>query len=564
MKTQTIEKLLSWPGTPETRVALEVAMQDRAALIPLLLDILEKTPAEIDKLRYDEPGKHLAAALILAQFRAKEAFPELLSLVSDSSQEEFDLLWPTVFDSLGAVLADTFDGNLEALKTLVLSEQVSPDARWVALDTIGLLYHNGQVPRLEYTAYIRNLLESANALADHDIAEETVESIAYDIIDYHLDEILPLMKPLITSKLIDQSEFEDYAAYLDAFNNKAAEFRGDKKYHIDDALQWMDKLEWFLPEENWFFRSLVPHDEDLAKNLKKAIAEKEKIIPVALESLEYVTKFLQLFVEIEMSYDSHIVAAFLLAQFREKKAFPLIVNLLHADTKTCDYLWGDIASEDMPAILRDTFDGNLDFLEKLILDTNVDQYARCSAIDTLGLLHYDGKCDFDFIYSIINKLQEELLGNDLTDENDFLPEYIAHFTADYKFEKLIPIVQNFDKEGILRSEESYEFFEWRYNEDREDFDSNRFHINDTAARLRPYRWFEPEEDEDEDDADYDGYEDEDFSYFRHVSDEINSNGSALYKVNQDGSLTRTEKIGRNDPCPCGSGKKYKHCHGKEA
>jgi preprotein translocase subunit SecA len=22
------------------------------------------------------------------------------------------------------------------------------------------------------------------------------------------------------------------------------------------------------------------------------------------------------------------------------------------------------------------------------------------------------------------------------------------------------------------------------------------------------------------------------------------------------------KIGRNQPCPCGSGKKYKHCHGK--
>ena len=25
---------------------------------------------------------------------------------------------------------------------------------------------------------------------------------------------------------------------------------------------------------------------------------------------------------------------------------------------------------------------------------------------------------------------------------------------------------------------------------------------------------------------------------------------------------RVKKIGRNDPCPCGSGKKYKHCHGK--
>jgi uncharacterized protein YecA (UPF0149 family) len=24
----------------------------------------------------------------------------------------------------------------------------------------------------------------------------------------------------------------------------------------------------------------------------------------------------------------------------------------------------------------------------------------------------------------------------------------------------------------------------------------------------------------------------------------------------------TPKVGRNDPCPCGSGKKYKYCHGR--
>jgi len=24
----------------------------------------------------------------------------------------------------------------------------------------------------------------------------------------------------------------------------------------------------------------------------------------------------------------------------------------------------------------------------------------------------------------------------------------------------------------------------------------------------------------------------------------------------------TDKVGRNDPCPCGSGRKYKHCHGR--
>ena len=33
--------------------------------------------------------------------------------------------------------------------------------------------------------------------------------------------------------------------------------------------------------------------------------------------------------------------------------------------------------------------------------------------------------------------------------------------------------------------------------------------------------------------------------------------AAATPVRNDG-----EKVGRNDPCPCGSGKKYKKCHGK--
>ena len=31
------------------------------------------------------------------------------------------------------------------------------------------------------------------------------------------------------------------------------------------------------------------------------------------------------------------------------------------------------------------------------------------------------------------------------------------------------------------------------------------------------------------------------------------------------TITRDQpKVGRNEPCPCGSGKKYKHCHGRYA
>ncbi|MDQ3389151.1 MAG: SEC-C metal-binding domain-containing protein, partial [Gemmatimonadota bacterium] len=28
------------------------------------------------------------------------------------------------------------------------------------------------------------------------------------------------------------------------------------------------------------------------------------------------------------------------------------------------------------------------------------------------------------------------------------------------------------------------------------------------------------------------------------------------------AATAAKEVGRNDPCPCGSGKKYKQCHGK--
>lgn len=39
----------------------------------------------------------------------------------------------------------------------------------------------------------------------------------------------------------------------------------------------------------------------------------------------------------------------------------------------------------------------------------------------------------------------------------------------------------------------------------------------------------------------------------------------LYKEQKlSGTVVKGKKIGRNDPCPCGSGKKYKQCCGKNA
>jgi preprotein translocase subunit SecA len=47
--------------------------------------------------------------------------------------------------------------------------------------------------------------------------------------------------------------------------------------------------------------------------------------------------------------------------------------------------------------------------------------------------------------------------------------------------------------------------------------------------------------------------------------EVHENVSAITKGNQNSNVianSNEPKVGRNDPCHCGSGKKYKKCHGK--
>ena len=45
-----------------------------------------------------------------------------------------------------------------------------------------------------------------------------------------------------------------------------------------------------------------------------------------------------------------------------------------------------------------------------------------------------------------------------------------------------------------------------------------------------------------------------------------SDADIVVAVGGDGTVKKQPKkvvkIGRNDPCPCGSGKKYKNCHGR--
>jgi preprotein translocase subunit SecA len=42
---------------------------------------------------------------------------------------------------------------------------------------------------------------------------------------------------------------------------------------------------------------------------------------------------------------------------------------------------------------------------------------------------------------------------------------------------------------------------------------------------------------------------------------LNRGGESAATPSQRTVQRSQDKVGRNDPCPCGSGKKYKKCHG---
>ena len=46
-------------------------------------------------------------------------------------------------------------------------------------------------------------------------------------------------------------------------------------------------------------------------------------------------------------------------------------------------------------------------------------------------------------------------------------------------------------------------------------------------------------------------------------EEVGSNRRVGGQTAPNSPIRVEKKVGRNDPCPCGSGKKYKNCHGLE-
>ena len=172
----------------------------------------------------------------------------------------------------------------------------------------------------------------------------------------------------------------------------------------------LQALEYFSPE--------FPREA-----LEAASEQKEQLTPVLLSKLE---GWKGQFCDLPDNYHLHIYSFFLLAEFREKKAYPLIVDLMSEVGNEAYTLFGDFITEDLANVLASVYDGNLDPLLHL-MDTASDNYVRGACIQAQIILYLDGQLSREDVLNNLEKIGRQCLAQKYAvgDEAGFLASNIV-------------------------------------------------------------------------------------------------------------------------------------------
>ncbi len=269
--------------------------------------------------------------------------------------------------------------------------------------------------------------------------------------------------------------------------------------------------------------------------LREAIARKDEITPHLLAVLEHVAREPD---EVGERYVLHAFAMFLLAQFREPRAFPLLLKLARLPRKSLDDLLGDIVTEDFAAILASVCGSDLGPIKALVEDPAVDEYVRSAALRALTTVFFDGRISRNELVAYHAHL---LHGGLLRTPSFIWSSLAARATAIHPRENLAGLRRAF-QEGLID-----EFFiGWRQVERvasravdevlAETRNRDGALINDVIAVLGGWSCFRPD-----------------------PGREPLASDAGLNWRPVPAATPAKPKVGRNDPCPCGSGKKYKKC-----
>jgi hypothetical protein len=146
--------------------------------------------------------------------------------------------------------------------------------------------------------------------------------------------------------------------------------------------------------------------------LAQAIAQREEIIPALLRVLAEAQHTMEDLIESDSM--AHIYAMYLLAQFREPRAYPLIVEFFSIPGDIALDTTGDVATEDLGRILASVSCGDIRLMTALIENEHANEYVRVAALRGLLTLVACGEQSRDDIVAYYQQLFQGKIARDIS------------------------------------------------------------------------------------------------------------------------------------------------------
>ena len=283
--------------------------------------------------------------------------------------------------------------------------------------------------------------------------------------------------------------------------------------------------------------------------VEAAIARKEEVTPELLRVLEEIAdqeRARQL--GAESDYMAHLYAMFLLAQFRETRAYPLVVKISMLPSDLVDSLFGDFITESLGSVLASVCGGDLKGIQSIIEDEDANEWVRGAALSSLVTLVAAGVKSREEILSYFSSL----FRGKLTDRNEIVWSDLVVFSTDLYATELLGDIERAYEEDlvdglIIGLEDVKNDFakgkDWALARLAEN--SHRRLVDDTVKKFGSWYCFNKGE-----------------KSLARAGTEALEPADPVWAGLPVPYRREAPKIGRNDPCPCASGKKYKKCCGQ--
>jgi len=271
--------------------------------------------------------------------------------------------------------------------------------------------------------------------------------------------------------------------------------------------------------------------------VEAAVSRREEVTPELLRILEEITARTAELPD-DDHYMAHLYAMLLLAQFREVRAYPLVVRYASLPGNILDSLGSDFITEHLGNVLASVCGGELEGIQSVIENEDAFEWTRGAALSSLVTLVVTGQKSREEIVSYF----ASLFRGKLARQGSHVWDSLVSYSCDIYPEELIGDIEQAYEEDLVNP--GYIGFD----EIKRDLAVGKDRVLARLAESSPHRLVD------------DTVAEMEWWACFHV--EPNPSVARFAQSAPPVQFQRPNpKIGRNDPCPCGSGKKYKKCCG---